>query len=45
MLVKVLLFSFGFLAMFSTLLGYACIRTGSAAEREHENLAMQKNAP
>jgi hypothetical protein len=39
-LVKGLPLSFGFLAMFSTLLGYACIRAGSAAEREHENLAM-----
>lgn len=37
MLVKGLLFSLGFLAMLSTLLGYACIRAGSTAEREYEN--------
>lgn len=34
---KGLLLSIGFLAMFSTLLGYACIRAGSIAEREYEN--------
>lgn len=40
MLMKGLLFSFGLLSMFSTLLGYACIRAGSAAERDYENLEM-----
>ena len=35
MLMKGLLFSFGFLAMLSTLLGCACIRAGSTAEREY----------
>jgi hypothetical protein len=37
---KGLLFSIGLLAMFSTLLGCACIRVGSTAEREYENLEM-----
>ena len=45
MLMKGLLFSFGFLAMLSTLLGCACIRSGSTAEREYENLEMCKCAP
>ena len=42
MLMKGLLFSIaiGFLAMFLTLLGYACIRAGSIAERECENLGL-----
>ena len=40
MLMKGLLFSFGFLAMLSTLLGCACIRAGSTAERESETLEM-----
>lgn len=40
MLMKGLLFSIGFLAMFSTLLGYACIRAGSIAGQECENLGL-----